>query len=297
MNGLNTALNLFSQTFLCNLIDNILIQTFPTLSSLFLYKLANLLTTYIHKRCQMRQGKGLSAVLITGYLSYNLGCNVTGCKKAMGLFNHGLTDNSTVLKHILQIDQITVMLLLGEIIGIMKMNNALLVSLHDLLRQKYTFRKVLTNLAGHVVSLCRINNRILIGILLIHFFINMINQSQNTIICGIRLTSQLPLISIAHILLGNLVSSHPHNAGLYHILNIFYMNCVGHLLYLMSDIVRDGTDLIVIHSVNIVNFVISLNDGMFNLFQIKYNLLTIALNNFCSDFQSHSYLPLFFIIY
>ena len=49
----------------------------------------------------MGQRKGLSAVLVAGYLGNDLGGNVAGSKEAVRLLDHGLADDRTILQHIL----------------------------------------------------------------------------------------------------------------------------------------------------------------------------------------------------
>ena len=98
---------------------------------------ADLLPAHLHEGGQMGQGDGLPAVLVAGHLCHDLCGYVAGSKEAVGLFNHGFADYCTVLKHILQIDQITVVLLLSIIVCIMEMDNSCLMSLYNLLWQKY----------------------------------------------------------------------------------------------------------------------------------------------------------------
>ena len=64
----------------------------------------------------MSQSKGLTAILVAGYLCNDLGGNITCCEKTVWLLDHGLADHSTVLKHILKVDQIAVVFPLGIII-------------------------------------------------------------------------------------------------------------------------------------------------------------------------------------
>ena len=56
----------------------------------------------------------------------------------MRLLDHRLTDHSAILQHILQIDQVAVVLLLCKIVGIMEMDDAFLMRADDLLRQQHT---------------------------------------------------------------------------------------------------------------------------------------------------------------
>ena len=84
----------------------------------------------------MGKGKGLSAVLVGSHLCHNLGGYIAGSEKAVGLFNHGLGNHRAVLQHILQVDQVTVMLLLRIVIGIMEVNNSLFMGLYNILRKQ-----------------------------------------------------------------------------------------------------------------------------------------------------------------
>ena len=174
----------------------------------------------------MRQGEGLSAVLVAGYLGYNLCGNVAGGKEAVGLLNQCLADDSAVLEHVLKIDQVTVVLTLCIVIGIVEMDDSLVVSLHDLLRKKHTHGQVLADLACHIITLCGVDGRILIGVLLLGILIDLVKKRKDIVVCGIGLAGQLSLVAVAHVLLGNLIASHLHNAGLNHILNVFYIHCV-----------------------------------------------------------------------
>ena len=98
----------------------------------------NFLSGHLYKRCQMCQRNALSTVLAAGYLRNNLCSNITRCRKAVRLIYKRLTDNSSILKHILQINQITVVHVLCKIIRIMEMNQPLLVRLYNILWKQQT---------------------------------------------------------------------------------------------------------------------------------------------------------------
>ena len=113
-------------------------SSFAALFALFDHILTDLLSADIHKWSQMRQSKGLSAILVAGYLRNDLGGHVAGSKETVRLLDHRLTDHSTILQHILQIDQVAVVLLLCKIVGIMEMDDSFLMRADDLLRQQHT---------------------------------------------------------------------------------------------------------------------------------------------------------------
>ena len=187
----------------------------------------------------------------------------------MRFLNHRFADHRSVLKHILQVDQITVMFLLCKIIHIMEMDDSFFMCTYNLFRQKDTASQILTYFSCHIISLCRIDDRILIRIFLLHFFIHVFQKRQNSIICSIGLTSQFSLITIAHVLLRHLIPTHLHNSGLYHILYIFHMNSMCHLFCLLSNGICDRQNLMLIHLMNRCNLLISLLNRIHNLSLIK----------------------------
>ena len=62
--------------------------------------LFDFLTADIDKGRKVRKRKGLAAVLVGRHLGNNLGRYIAGGEERMGLFNHRLADDSTVLEHV-----------------------------------------------------------------------------------------------------------------------------------------------------------------------------------------------------
>ena len=85
----------------------------------------------------MGQADGLAAVLVGGHLGHDLGGDVAGGGEAVGLLDQGAGDNGAVLQHVLQVHQVAVVHMLGEIIGVVEMDDALLMGLHDILGQQH----------------------------------------------------------------------------------------------------------------------------------------------------------------
>ena len=80
----------------------------------------------------------------------------------MRLLDKCLTYDSAVLEHVLQIDQVTVVHMLSEIVGIMEMDYSLFVRLDYFLRKKYSRCYVTADLARHVIALYAVDSRIFI---------------------------------------------------------------------------------------------------------------------------------------
>ncbi len=82
----------------------------------------------------MGQGDRLAAVLVGGHLRDDLGGDIAGGGEAVGPLDEGTGDDGAVLQHILQIHQIAVVHVLGVVISVMEVDDALPVGLHDVLR-------------------------------------------------------------------------------------------------------------------------------------------------------------------
>ena len=176
----------------------------------------------------MRQGKRLPTVLVAGNLCHDLRGDVACREEAVRLLDHGLTDHCSVLQHILKVDEVTVVLLLSVVVRIMEMYDSGLMCLNYILRQKHSLGQIFGYLTGHVVTLCRVDHRILVGVFLIDFLVHMVYERKDSVVRGVGLTCELSLVTVTHIFLCNLISSHLHDTGLDHILNVLHVNCVGH---------------------------------------------------------------------
>ena len=84
----------------------------------------------------------------------------------MGLLDHSAADHRTVLEHVFQIDQVAVVHMLGVIIGIVEMNDPLMVCLYNIFRQQHSLCQVLADFSCHIIPLYTVDCRIFIGIFL-----------------------------------------------------------------------------------------------------------------------------------
>ena len=101
LDHLHTAVNLFLNPKLCNLVDLLFIQFQPDRLKLLPHLCTELFTADLYKRSQVGQGNTLSAILRTGDLRNSLCGNVAGSREALRRIDHRLTDDRSVLKHIL----------------------------------------------------------------------------------------------------------------------------------------------------------------------------------------------------
>ena len=74
------------------------------------------------------------------------------------------------------------MLLLGIIIRIVEMDDAFFMGPDDLGGKKDASGQILGDLAGHIVTLGGIDDRILVGILLFDFLVELLDQGKDPVV-------------------------------------------------------------------------------------------------------------------
>ena len=111
----------------------------------------------------MSQRNRLTTVLATCNLSNDLGCDIASSREAMRLLNHGVANNGSVLQHIFQVHQITVVQsILTEIVNIMEVDNTVFMSLDNIRSQQHALTDIFTLNTGHVVTLGGCQHSILV---------------------------------------------------------------------------------------------------------------------------------------
>ena len=280
---LNTALDLFMETGFNNFGNDFIIHGFAGQLPFFDDFLFDFLTADIDEGRKVRKRKGLAAILVGCYLGNNLGRYVAGGEERMGFFDHCLADDSTVLEHVFQVNEIAVMFFLREIVGIMEVNDAFIVRLDDFFRKKKAAREVFGYLAGHIVALGRIDDRIFIGVFLFYFLVIKFDQRKNTVIGGIALAGNFAFITITDVFLCYFIAAHFHDARFYHILDIFDIGRVGIIGNFLRNIVRNRADLEIVHLMDAGDFMIGFADSVDDFRDIESDFLSVSFDDICAD--------------
>ena len=215
LNGLNAAADLLPQTGLHQLRDLFRTGVRADGGHFRLHDLTDLLTADLHKGGQMGQGDRLAAVLVRGHLRHDLGGDIAGSGEAVGPLDEGTGDDGAVLQHILQVHQIAVVHVLGVIISVMEVDDALPVGFHDLLRQEDTLRDVAAYLAGHVVPLGGIHHRVLVGVFLLGLLVAALDQGEDLLVSSVGAADQRAGVAVGHIVFGHLKGAVGHDLVLH----------------------------------------------------------------------------------
>ena len=96
----------------------------------------------------MRKADALSAILVAGNLGDDLGRDVAGCGEAVRALDQCLADHGAVLQHILQVYKIAVVHMLCKIVGVMEVDDSLLIRLYNIFRKKKSSREILADLSN-----------------------------------------------------------------------------------------------------------------------------------------------------
>ena len=227
----------------------------------------------------MGQADALAAVLAGSYLSDDLGGNVAGSGEGMGLLDESTADDGTVLQHAVQVDQVTVVHVLGVVVGVMEMNDAFLVGLHDLRGQQHTHGQVLADLAGHIVTLNAVDGGVLVGVFLLDLLVVAFDQRENPVVGGVVGALEVLHITVGDVFAGNLVGTGGHNGVFHNILDLFHVHGVAAAqaggLYLVGNL----DDLVVRQALALRHNVVGLGDRRNDLGDVENGFTAVALDD------------------
>ena len=280
LNGLHTPADLIQQALFGNVIDGLLACIEPGGDQLLPHDGAELFTAHLYKGGQMGQADGLAAILVAGHLCHDLGGNVAGGGKAVGLLDEGAGDDGTVLQHILQIHQVTVVHMLRIIIAVVEVDDAFPVGIYDVLGQQDALGKVTADLAGHIVPLGRVHHGILVGVLLLGLLVIALNEGEDLLVGGVGFTHQRAGVAVGDVVLGHLKGTVGHDVMLHHVLDLLHCGGAADLLALQFHRLCNALDLHGSHAVDLLHGVIGLGDGNDDLCDVKDRFRTVSFDDF-----------------
>ena len=158
----------------------------------------------------MGQADALTAILVGSHLCNDLGSDVAGGREAVGLLNIGAGDDGAVLEHIVQIDEVTVVHVLGKIVGVVEVDKAFLMRLNDLRVQQQAGSQVFGDLTGHIVALDAVDGGVLVGVLLLDFLVLALDQAEDALVGGVGLALEALDIAVGDIVAGDVMGLDVH---------------------------------------------------------------------------------------
>ena len=283
LDGLHTALDLLAQALLHDLGDLLLAGVNAQILHLGLDIAADLLAADIDKGGQVGQADALAAVLAGRDLRDDLCGNVAGRGEGVRLFNQSAADDRAVLQHIVQIDEVAVVHVLGVVVGIVEVDDALLMRFDDLRGEQHTHGQILADLAGHVVTLYAVDGRVLVGVLLLDFLVVALDEGEDLIVRRVVGALKALHVAIGDVPAGNLIRTGGHDCVLDDVLDLLDVHRVAAGIADLLHMIADLDNLLLRQALGIGYDLVSLRDGRNNFGNVKDSLAAVALDDLHGD--------------
>ena len=280
LDGLDASAHLVPQAGLHQLPDLLLRRLDAQSGHFLLHNLTDFFPAHVHKGGQMGQGDRLPAVLVGGHLRDDLGGDVAGGGKAVGPLNEGTGDDGAVLQHVLQVHQVAVVHVLGVVVGVVEVDDALLVGLHDVRGEQQPLAQVPGDLAGHVVPLGGVYHGVLVGVFLLGLLIAAFDEAEDLLVGGIASADQGTGVAVGDVIFGHLICPMGHDLILHQVLNFLHGGGAVHFQTAQLHKFRDTLNLHRRHAGVFLHGIVGLGDGGDDFFEIEKNFRPIALNDF-----------------
>ena len=241
----------------------------------------------------MRERNALPAVLVGGNLRNDLRGNVARRRERMRLLNERTRNDRAVLQHVLKIDQVAVVHVLRKIVGIMEMNEALVMRLHDVARQKNTAREILGDFPRHIVALHGVHRGILVGIFLLDFLVVALDEREDLRIRRVRLTNKRTRIAICDILARNRKRLLVHDLVFHEVLDLLHVDRAVEVVGKRRHFLRDERNLLLRKTVLLTYLVVCLANGVFDFLCVERNFCTVSLDDLHSSCSNFYFVPFF----
>ena len=246
---------------------------------LLFHAFADLLPADVHEGGQVGQGDGLAAVLVGGHLGDDLGGDVAGGGEGVGLFNQGAGDDGAVLQHVLQVHQVAVVHVLGVIVGIVEVDDAGVVGLHDLGGQKKAVGDVPADLAGHIVPLDGVHRGVFVAVLLLGLFVVALNEGEDLVVGGVASADEGAGVAIGDVTLGHLKGAMGHDLVFHQVLNLLHGGRPVQFLTGKLHGLGDPADLHGRHADGLRDALIGLGNGRDDLGDVKTYFRAVPFDN------------------
>ena len=279
LDGLHAAANLLAQALFDDFGDLVLRGVDAEGLDLGEHLLSDLLARYVDKGGKVRQRDGLAAVLVRGDLRDDLRRDVARGRERMWALDEGSRDDGAVLQHVLQVHKVAVVHVLGVVVRVVEVDDALFMRLDDILGQEQTVRQIAAHLAGHIVALGGVDDGVLVGILLLGLFVVALDEGENFVVRRVALAHERAVVAISDVALSDLERAVRHDLVLDKVLDLLDRGCAAQTLAGELHALGDALDLDGRHASLLVHNVVSLSHCGDDFDDIKFYFCAVALDN------------------
>ena len=213
------------------------------------------------------------------HLRDDLRGDVAGRREAMRALDERAGDDGAVLQHVLEVHEIAVVHVLGEIVRIMEVDEALVVRLHHVLRQQHALGEVLGHLARHVIALHGVHRGVLVGVLLLDLFVVAFDKREDLVVGGVLGALQPLHVAVDDVLAGDLELIELHELVFVHILDLFDGDRVPGVLARLRHVLRRIDDLALGEAIGFLHVLVGCTDGVLDLGDIESDFDAAALDD------------------
>ena len=134
---------------------------------------------------------------------------------------------------------------LRVVVGVVEVDDALVVGLDHVLGQQHAHREILGDLAGHVVALHGVDRGVLVGVLLLDLLVVALDEGQDLVVGGVGLALEALHVAVRDVVARDREGALGHDLVLYHVLDLLDSDRVATGLGLGLDDVGRVDDLLV----------------------------------------------------
>ena len=167
---------------------------------------------------------------------------------------------------------------LGVVVRVVEVDDALFMRLDDILGQEQTVRQITAHLAGHIVALGGVDDGVLVGILLLGLFVVALDEGENFVVRRVALAHERAVVAISDVALGDLERAVRHDLVLDKVLDLFNRGRAAKALSGELHALGDALDLDGRHASLLIHNVVSLSHCGDDLDDIKF-YFCVALDN------------------
>ena len=279
LDGLDAAGDLLAHAPLHDLGDLLLAGVGVDGLHLGLHLAADLLARDVHERGEVRERDGLAAVLAGGHLGDDLRGDVAGGGEAVRALDQRAGDHGAVLQHVLEVHEVAVVHVLGEVVRVVEVDDALVVGFHDLGREQLAHREVLGDLAGHVVALDGDDRGVLVGVLLLDLLVVALDQREDLVVGRVLVALLVLNVAVDDVLAGHLEVVQTHELVLDEVLDLLDRDGVAGLHALVGDVQGGELDLALGEALLGGNLGVGGADGVLDLGDVEGDLRAVSLDD------------------
>ena len=169
---------------------------------------------------------------------------------------------------------------LGEVVRVVEVDDALPVGLHNVKGQQNPLRDVPADLARHVVPLGGVYHGILVAVLLLGLLVAALDEGEDLLVGGVGLADQGTGVAVGDVVLGDLIGAVGHDLVLHIVLNLLHRGGAVHLQAGELHALGDALDLHGGQADALIHALVGLGDGDDDFGDVKDHLRAVALDNF-----------------